>query len=498
MSAPREQIRPLPRQQAAISCPADELLFGGQKGGSKTFFLLLCWSLLLNAAWKRFVETRTPQVHVRIVIFRKNIRDLADMVIKSYRVFRALDPTAEYNQNEKKWKFASGATVEFVHLDGPDDHTGWNGQEIMGLGFDQLEEHEYKVYAFLVAQVRTSDEYYKPYLRVRSTANPGGKHGDWVKKYFIDPCPAGNKIIETEVENADGSKHVVTKAFIPSALKDNPYLNHDGKYEARMRAVLPAHQIKQYLEGDWNVVEGAFFASLIRPEKLFFNFREVFPKGISGSWEMKFGNDWGSTAPAAAIFGTKDNDGRIWVIGEHYKPGITGRTFGESMKNWFEHQKWSDERRYTLDDLYGLLDLQAWGRYGADGAAAADGIAHWGWRLFPANKDRYAGIEQICERLQPWADGYPGVRIAADMCPNLARTIQTVRINPHDSKDYDPDDEAHAVDGMRFLLMDWPFSPGAQADPRDAEVARWERIIKDARRRQRSDEYQVTGSGGYD
>lgn len=841
-----DTIEPLPRQRVALSCPAFELMFGGQKGGSKSFFLLLCWGALLDAAFKRFAETRVPQKHVRIVIFRKNLRDLKDIIVKSHRVFKAMDAEADYNQNEKTWKFSSGATVEFAHLDGPEDHRGWNGQELCvtpetsilmgdgtrkfagdvrigetvatlegprrvlrtrinppsscvraqildfsghvigeqvqtsnhrmlmhgawlsyddlsrslknddrarqqsnsidgrplqsswshgapsgpdslsrvaswsaidaetysaayssasreasrpgahfalamlarpeiqshrisyaassisarassrflaksseriaifdapgaelgvsleippkshagqflragdfgdicddalsdlhivsnfqvdyrhdfrsndellpakshtaqwpaplradaevpcqscwpwdapgntllrnhsstlsyihpytgqrralsnhvsssfapcvllpsdmaetvamtidganhyitdslnlinancGLAADQVEELAHEVYAFLVAQVRTSDEYYKPYLQVRCTANPGGRHGDWVKKHFIDPHPEGNKVIKTEIINADGTKRVVTKAFIPSALKDNPYLYEDGQYEARLRASLPDHLVKMYLEGDWDAVEGAFFSSLIRPETLFFDFREQFPHGIPPTWEMKFGLDWGSTAPAAAEFGVKDNDGRIWLIGEHTKPGITGRRFGESMFQWFNLQKWSDSRKWKVEDSYGLIDHQAMGKYGSEGATAADGIASWGWRIFPANKDRYSGIEQICERLQIRADGYPGIRIARDMCPVLSRMLQTIRVNPRDAKDYDPDDHAHTVDACRFLLQDWPVLDLRTEDPRDKQVRQWEDYINKARARQNSTEHSHSYAG---
>src|SRR5437762_13344579 len=45
-------------------------------------------------------------------------------------------------QQKNWWTFESGYRVEFAHLDGPDDHKGYNGQEISGLGFDQRsEEH---------------------------------------------------------------------------------------------------------------------------------------------------------------------------------------------------------------------------------------------------------------------------------------------------------------------------------------------------------------------
>ena len=489
-----EGIKPLPRQLDALECPAFELLFGGQKGGAKSFFLLLCWGPLIAAAQAIFEATGVEQVKCRVVIFRKNLGDLADLIVKSHEVFKSFDPGAEYNRNEKKWTFGSGATVEFRHLDGPDDHRSWHGQEIIGLGLDQVEDIPYDVYSFLVANVRTADIRYKPYLQVRCTANPGGKHGDWVKKYFIDPHPTGFKVLKTEITNADGQVRTTTRAFIPSALRDNPYLYDDGRYEAQLRASLPEHLVRMYLEGDWSVVEGAFFSSLIKPQTLFYNFREQFPEGIPSSWEIRFGMDWGSTAPAATVFGTKDNDGRLWIIGEHYKPGITGRTYGESLLQYWKRNRWSNERTWSHEEIYGLIDHQATGKYGSDGATPAAGISSWGWRIFPAHKDRYTGIEQICERMQPLADGFPSIRIAKDMCPNLARTLQNVRVNKHDAKDYDQDDEAHAVDALRFLMMDWPMQY-ARPSTQDQQLDEWERLFRahQTKQQQKSDDFMSTG-----
>lgn len=468
-----QNITPLPRQAVALSCPAFELMYGGQKGGAKTFFMCLCWGPLIKRAHERKLLTGVEQRHCRIPIFRKNLGDLKDIINKSHRVFPCFDQNARYNSNEKIWHFWSGATIEFHHLDGPDDHTGWNGQEIMGLGIDQAEEISSEVRAFLIAQVRTSDENYKDLLQVRLTANPGGRHGDDLYKRFIAPHPPGNKIIVEEIENRDGRRVEVTRAFIPSALQDNPYLNADGMYEARLRATLPDHLLKMYLEGDWNAVVGAFFSSRVFPHK---HLMQSFP--IPGSWDVKFGLDWGASNPAATIWGAKDPaTDRIYIIDELYLPGDTGRIYGEKMAKKVVRQQWSAERKWKTDDFYGLIDSQAMSKSGSVGTAAG-GIAGNGFRIFAANKERHTGITQILERLAMRSDGKPGVIIFADRCPNLIRTLPTIRTNPVNPEDYDPDGEGHAIDAFRFLLMDWPMYMGKKADPIDEQVEQWERMLR--------------------
>jgi len=484
--------QPLPRQAVALSCPAFEVLYGGQKGGGKTDFLVACVVPLLQRAHEKYLRTGQKQHRCRIVIFRKNIDDLTDIKARTKELYPVLDPEmgeSGFNSNLGKWTFTSGATVELRHLDGPEDHKGYNGQELRAVLFDQVEEIPYDVYAFLLAQIRTTDPDYRDLLMTRSTANPGGRHGDWVYERFIKPHPAGNKILVETITNKNKSVREVTRAFVPAALSDNPYLDADGQYEANMRATLPEHMLKQYLEGDWNVVVGAFFASRIIPHLHSMTWAEFLNKskgGIPASWDVGFGLDWGSSAPAATIFCAKDANDRIWCFDELYCPGDTGKAYGEKLRAKFANQNWSREHRWQQHDMYGMVDSEAWARFGADGAAPADTMSSMGFRLFPANKDRMAGNEQIFERLRVRPDGLPGLIIIRDQCPNLWRTFRTVRTDDKspDRRDYDKRDEAHAVDAMRFFLMDRPVSLFAPADPDLADIQKWERMFADARKRQ--------------
>lgn len=493
---------PLPRQAVALACPAFEVMYGGQKGGGKTDFLVACIIPILQRAHEKYVRTGRKQHRCRVVIFRKNLDDLTDIISRTKELYPVLDPEmgeGGWNTNSKTWTFTSGARVELRHLDGPDDHKGYNGQELRAVLFDQVEQIPYEVYAFLIAQIRTTDPDFRDLLMVRSTANPGGMHGDWVYKRFVEPYPPGNKVLVDKIEIRGGGIREVTRAFVPATLTDNPYLNADGQYEANLRATLPEHLLKQYLEGDWNVVVGAFFASRITVHKhsmLWHEFLERFPRGIPASWDIGFGLDWGSSAPAATEFCARDSDDRVWVFDELYKPGDTGRAYGESLRAHVKGQNWSAEHRWELHDFYGNVDSEAWAKFGADGAAPADSISSMGFRLFEANKDRKAGIEQIFDRLRIRPDGLPGLIIIRDQCPHLWRSLQTAPTDPKNPEDYDKRAEVHAVDALRFKLMDWPVNLFAPAEPLDAEAKRWERLINDARRRQRPDEY---GShGGYD
>jgi hypothetical protein len=482
--------QPLPRQAVALACPSFELLYGGSKGGAKSNYLVACVAPILQLAHEKYVKTGQKQHSCRIMVFRKNLEDLADFIAKSFTIYPFLDPemgSGGYHKNNKIWTFTSGATVAMRHLDGPQDHMGYNGNEFVALLFDEVQFISYEAYSFLVAQVRSSDPDYREALMVRCTANPGGPHGDWVKKhFFIDEHPEGNKLFTVKTKLPDGREVETTRAFVRSYLKDNPYLDPDGTYEGRLRAMMSPDEVKMFMDGDFNVVAGAFFSHLIKPTVHF-----IKSHAIPSTWDMMFSIDWGSTAPACCLWAARDNDNRIYIIDELHKPGITGRVFGEAMVGKYKHQKWCNDRVYKVDDFWGVIDKQAMDRYGGESTAAA-GIMDWKFRIFQADKlpgERKVGIEQMRERLLMDRAGQPQLVVFEDRCPNLVRAYKALQSRaPEDPEDYDPrSPHAHAADAARFIHMKWPVRSLLQVDPRDAEVQRWERLVKHARVRQQGD-----------
>lgn len=484
-----------PRQDVALTCPAFEVCYGGTKGGGKTDFLVVApWQQIMLADAKYRATGRKQRG--RAIIFRKNLRNLNDIIERCQEIYPELDPEmglGGWSKMEKRWRFSSGYVVDLAHLDGPDDHLGYNGQEITALLFDQVEEISQEVYQYLVMQVRSKDPDMRELLMVRCTANPGGKYAAWVKEYFYNGCKPHNRIVRNQVKLRDGRVRETTKAFIPATLYDNKYLSEDGQYEATLLK-LPDHMRRMYLDGDWDVVVGARFAHLWRRD---IHVISSFP--IPGSWPVKGGLDWGSTAPACAHWAAKDNDGNVYFIDELYCPGDTGRAYGEKMVGKFNRQQWSAERKYGLEDVYFLMDRQARANMGGDGTWSnpAAGIASWGIRLFDANKDRASRVEQWSERLRLRANGRPRVYIFGDRCPQLASVIPTITSDPTNPDDTDPDfPNDHPYDSSSFLLMDWPLEhPNTARTQGDKDVERW---LELARARQRPAGTEGDISTGYD
>ena len=483
---------PLAPQEMALTCPARELLFGGEKGGGKSDYLVACWIPMLKMAHDKWVTTGQLQHRCRIIVFRKNTEDLKDLIVKSKDLYPRLDPAMGeegWHVNDKTWTFSSGATIVFRHLDGPDDHRGYNGNEFVGMGFDEVQFIAYDAYKFLTWQVRSKDPDYHAARIIRCTANPGGE--DWIIPHFgIDQCDEGGKVIEFTVKDPKTQEiHRVTRAFVRSRLDDNHHLASD--YRAQMAANMNEDEISMYLEGDFKRVAGAYFSKFIRPTLHFQPSRPV-----PSSWEFRFAMDWGSSEPAALYVGAVDNDGCLWVIDELHMPGETGRVFGERMSKMWAGQAWCADRKFANDDFYGVIDKQAMDRTGGEGTAAA-GIQQWGFRLWAANKDRANGCVQMKERFTLTAQGRPRCIIFEDRCPKLVRALSAIKSNaPKDPESYqERTSHSHACDGFRFLCMEFPVQSPRMTNKQDEEVARWEHML--AKVRQGSGD-KPTMTGGYD
>ena len=114
----------------------------------------------------------------------------------------------------------------------------------------------------------------------KATCNPGGPGHHWVKAWAVDIGP--NTPVTDPVSG-------LTRVFIPAKLADNPaLLLADPMYVNRLKA---SGSPELRLEGDWNVLEGAFFSE-------FSTERHVLrPFEIPHFWTRFRSGDWGSAVP---------------------------------------------------------------------------------------------------------------------------------------------------------------------------------------------------------
>jgi hypothetical protein len=98
-------IRPSPKQERFLESLADICIYGGGAGSGKS------WALLLEPLY----HVKNSGFHA--VIFRRTYPQITQpggLWDQSCKVYPQMGATP--NQTDMKWKFPSGATVRFAHL----------------------------------------------------------------------------------------------------------------------------------------------------------------------------------------------------------------------------------------------------------------------------------------------------------------------------------------------------------------------------------------------
>ena len=212
-----------------------EIFFGGARGGSKS------WSLLLDflqdcgkgygSGWKG-------------VIFRRSYPQLKQLIEDSHRIYGKI-PGAVFLKKEKEWLFPDGEKLEFRFLNAYEDVTNYQGFAYQWIGWDELPNWEdLAAYDAMKASLRPTSAAVP--CRIRATGNPGGVGHTVVKMRFIDPHPGGWKPFEDDRGE---------RMFIPSSVYDNKILlRNDPKYIQRLEQSGPDFLVKAWLDGNWDLV----------------------------------------------------------------------------------------------------------------------------------------------------------------------------------------------------------------------------------------------------
>lgn len=428
-------FKPNPGPQTEfLAATEKEVLYGGARGGGKSY------AMLVDPL--RYCD---KQRH-RFLLVRRTMPELRDLIYLSKHLYTKAFPGAKYREQEKEWIFPSGARGEFGYAENLDDAMRYQGQPYTWIGVDELAQFpSIDIWNLLRGSLRSTDEDVPTFMR--ATANPGGPGHLWVKKEFIDPAPPGQtfKII---VETPNGVK-VISRRFIPAKLQDNPHLMKTDDYLI-MLSSLPEAKRKQWLEGNWDAMEGAAFPEFQR------QIHVVEPFKLPHTWSKFRSCDWGYSSPACVLWFAVDYDGILYVYREFYTKGLTADIFARRVR---ELEK-SDLPKTV--QMKGIMDCSVWSRRGEIGPSIPDIMlrngCRWG-RSDGSPRSRINGKSEVHRRLA--VDQYtkkPRLLIF-NTCTNLIATLPSLPIDKNNPEDVDTDAEDHAYDALRYGLMSRPLNP---------------------------------------
>jgi len=426
-----------------------EVFYGGARGGGKSY------AMLIDPL--RYCHKENH----RALLIRRTMPELRDLINHSQRLYSRAFPGAKWREQEKEWRFPSGAKIEFGYAENMTDALRYQGQSYTWIGIHELPQyHSPDIYNFLRSSLRSVDPSIPVYMR--ATGNPGNVGSQWVKEMFVDPIDP-NTAFNIEIATPSGIKYI-TRRFIPAKLQDNPYLMQTDDYYA-MLSSLPEVQRKQFLDGNWDAFSNSAFPEFDR------ELHVVEPFEVPKGWQRFRAADWGYASPACVLWFAIDYDNNVWLYRELYTQKITADVFARKVLML-------EKDEYIR---YGVLDASTWAKRGDVGPSIAETMIQTGCHWRPSDRtprSRISGKLEIHKRLKIVDEKKkePGLRIFAN-CRNLLRTFPTLPLDDNNPEDINTHVEDHAYDALRYGCMSRPMhtsyaerlnrTPKAQFNPSD-------------------------------
>ena len=361
---------------ASIPFSFFEAMYGGAAGGGKSELLLML-PILYGFHDKSDFQG---------IIFRQTFPQLQRSLIpRSAPLYRPLGGV--YNDSKHFWKFPSGATIYFSHLETYKDALEHDTAEYQYCGFDELTAFLKEVYLYILSRCRGD------YKIVRSATNPGNSGHLWVRDRFVGPHPTGRvRLYDEESETS--------RIFIPARLTDNPYLEaKDPGYRKRLNMLPSEAERRAKIYGDWWVFAGQVFdewrdpfAGTKFPDEPDHACHVIEDRPIPSWWPKIVAVDWGFAAYTWIGWGAVSPDKRLYVYREYCHKQ-------KRISEWA-----SDLRRLSQFEQQSIrinvLDPSAWSRRGEEKTIAQQAMEVSGIKFEKADNDRLGGKLWLHEMLR--------------------------------------------------------------------------------------------------
>lgn len=452
-------------QTALISCPVFEVFFGGARGGGKTDGVLGDFLEHADAYGKDAIG----------LMIRRQRTELVETIERSKAIYTPLGWT--FHEQDKMWRAPDGARLRFAYLERDADAEAYQGHSYTRLYVEEIGNFpSEKPILKLMATLRSGAGV--P-VGFRATGNPGGPGHQWVRARYIDPAPLGFQIVKDAISGLE-------RVYIPSRVADNKFLGES--YVQQLKASGSEQLVKAWLEGDWNVIDGAFFDVWDTAKHV------VRPFTIPDEWLRFRSADWGSARPFSV--------GWWAVVGDDYRieDGIGGeqrsvpggsctlpRGSLVRYREWYGRKGPNEGLKLTAEEVahgilskeqpgekiaYSVLDPAAFAVDG--GPSIAERMMKVGVSFRRADNKRVSqlgalgGWDQMRQRFKG-EEGRPMI-YCFSTCTDSIRTIPALQHDPDKPEDLDTDGEDHAADEWRYGCMSRPYQPYKAQPPKPTEL----------------------------
>lgn len=423
-------LRPNPKQHEFLSAVERYVLYGGARGGGKS------WSVRIKAA---LLALGFPGI--TLLILRRSYPELTQNHISPLRDM--LEPYgAKYNDKEKTL-YVGKSRIIFGYCDNDNALRRYQGNEYDTIFIDEATQFQWEWFDKLKPCVRGANKFPK---HIFLTANPGDVGHAWVKRLFIDRDFLPN-------EDPDDYR------FIKATVYDNRELmEKDPEYVKNLESLSPGLR-EAWLLGSWDVFAGQYFTEW-EPDV-----HVVQPFPVPQSWRRYFAMDYGLDMLAAYVVAV-DPQNRAYVIREHYESGLIISEAAQAVNDLCAGEE--------IFQHFAPPDL--WNRNRDTGRSVAEIFLEHGISLTQTNNERINGWMDMHEYLKVTVDEIgqrsAGLRIFSG-CKNLIRCIPLLQFDEKKPNDVagEPHELTHAPDAIRYFCAGRPYA--APPEPKKPLVLPW-------------------------
>lgn len=430
-----------PFQERVLLLPEEvDAFLGGGRGGGKSHTLAL---LALRHA-EQYGNA------ARILYLRRTYKGLADFELIARDLFGTVyGAAARYNASEHVWRFPNGGYLEFGQLETHADYSKYQGRTFTLLLVDEAGQYpDPALLDILRSNLRGPKDV--P-IRMIVAANPGGVGHHWLAKRYVFKSAPWTPFTE--------EKSARLWTYCPSTFAGNQFIDRE-QYAEQLRSSCPddAELLRAWVDGDWAIARGAYFASVLDESRNAVDPWQAIPRG----WTTYLAHDFGSSAPSATyIFarspGATGPDGKFYPRGslvivdelatnKHERPseglGWTVPILAEEIvamcKRWKVHPS-------------GVADDAIFAKGGSANGSLADEFSRAGVYFRPAKKaDRVSGWN-VLRRLLADAGkpDVPGLYISRS-CEYFWSTVPYLARDQKRVEDVDSTGPDHGADAVRY------------------------------------------------
>ena len=460
--------QPQPRQEAFINCPADDVGFGGARGGGKSDGIVGDWT---------YHESEYGEAAIGMA-FRRERTQITELIERSKQILGPLGH--KWHEQGHYFRGPKGGRLRFTYLERDADADAYQGHSYTRLYPEEMgtfpnEAPINKLFATLRSGQGVP-------CQMKGTTNPGGPGHNWLKaRYKLSGAVYRPTHSQFEFINPFTKKKIVkTRAFIPSRVTDNKYLGDD--YVANIMMSGSEALVKAWLEGDWDIIDGAFFDYWAAGRHV------IPPFNIPVDWLRFRSMDWGFATPFSVGW---------WAVcpDDIWQESVTGRDCFIPRGALIRYREWYGcpegqpnvgirltaeevargikEREQGEKIAYGVIDPAAFAH--TNGPSIAERMMNEGVMFrradntrVSADKGNLGGWDMVRARLK--GDGDAPMMFVFSTCKDFIRTFPVLQHDRDRPEDLDTDQEDHAADDARYACLSRPWIPKPKTPPKPKEL----------------------------